>query len=82
MNYYDFYIRYEITHLVEMRNAYTILDRKSEMRRSLRRVGLDGRITLKCIRKVRWQCVNLIHLPQDRDLWLALLNTVREFRVP
>jgi hypothetical protein len=34
------------------------------------------------IREIGWDGVDLIVLPQDRDQWRALVNTVLNLRVP
>jgi hypothetical protein len=39
-------------------------------------LGIDRRITLKWILKKHVKGVDWIHLAQDRDQWLALVNTV------
>jgi hypothetical protein len=44
--------------------------------------GVDGRIILKWIVE-KWDGdMDWINLAQDRDRWLALLNTVMNLRVP
>jgi hypothetical protein len=32
--------------------------------------------------EIAWEDADLIHLAQDRDLWLALVNTVMNLRIP
>jgi hypothetical protein len=34
------------------------------------------------LREIGWEGVDWVHLAQDRDLWLALVNTVMKLRVP
>jgi hypothetical protein len=34
------------------------------------------------LKEMEWESVNLIHLAQDRDKWLTLVNTATNFRVP
>jgi len=31
--------------------------------------------------EIRWECVDWIHLAQDRDYWWAVVNTVRKLLV-
>jgi hypothetical protein len=44
-------------------------------------VGVDGRVILERISKIGWECINCIHLAQDRDQWRALVNVVIKLRV-
>jgi hypothetical protein len=64
------------------RNAYRIFVGKPEGKRSLRRprrkwvnIKMDPRGTV-------WGGMNWINLPQDRDQWRTLVNTVMYLRVP
>jgi hypothetical protein len=67
----------------EMRNAYKILVRNPEGKRTLGRnrrrrecnIGMD-------IRETVLERVKCIHLAQDREQWLELVNMVRNLRVP
>jgi hypothetical protein len=33
------------------------------------------------LRETRWECVDWIHMTQDRDQWRALVDTVMNLRV-
>jgi hypothetical protein len=45
-------------------------------------VGADGKIILKWILGQWGEKVWTVHLAQDTDQWLALVNTVMKLRVP
>jgi hypothetical protein len=67
----------------EKRNAYRILVGKREGKRPLgrpRRRQVDN-IEMD-IREIRWGGLDWIDLAWDRDLWMALVNTVINLRVP
>jgi hypothetical protein len=67
----------------EKRNAYSLLVGKAEGRRPLgrpRRRWLDN-IRMDLV-EVGWDDVDWIGLAQDRDRWIALVNSVLNFRVP
>ena len=34
------------------------------------------------VKEVRWQAVDWIDLPQEREKWWAVVSTVMNFRVP
>jgi hypothetical protein len=67
----------------EKRNAYRLLVGKPEGRRPLGRpkrrwvdnIGMD-------LAEAGWGDVGRISLPQDRDRWRALVNSVLNLRVP
>jgi hypothetical protein len=67
----------------ETRNAYRILVGTPEGKRPLgrrRRRWVDN-IKLG-LREGEWDGIDWIELPQDRDQWRALVNTVMNLRVP
>jgi hypothetical protein len=67
----------------EKRNAYRILVRKPEGKRSLgkpRRRWVDN-IEMD-IREIGWGGMDWIDPAQDRDQWRALVNTAMNFWVP
>jgi hypothetical protein len=51
-------------------------------RDKLEGLGVDGRIILRCIIRKWVGGMNWIDLAQDRDRWLAVVNTVMNLRVP
>jgi hypothetical protein len=61
----------------EIRNVYQILVRKPEGKEQhgRPRCRWEGNIRLD-LRETGWEGVDWIHLAQDRDQWLALVNTV------
>jgi hypothetical protein len=67
----------------EKRNAYRLLVRKPEERRSLgrpRRKWMDN-IRMDLV-EVGWGDVDWIALAQDRDRWIALVNSALNLRIP
>jgi hypothetical protein len=44
--------------------------------------GMDGRIILKWILGKVWECVDCIHVAQDRDKWLAVVKMEINHRIP
>jgi len=67
-----------VTRVVEKRNTYMVLVEKSEGRKHLGDVVLDGRIILKLFRR-RIEVVERIRLAQDRDKWRALMDIKMNF---
>jgi hypothetical protein len=67
----------------EKRKAYTILMGKPEKKRPL------GRPRLRCVdnikidlREIVWDGMDWIDLPQDKERWRDLVNTVMNIRGP
>jgi hypothetical protein len=66
-----------------MRNAYKILVGKSERKKPCGRPSLRREDNIRMDhRDMRWEVVGWMHLAQDRDQWLALVNTVMNLRAP
>jgi hypothetical protein len=65
-----------------MKNAYKILVVKPERKRHSEDLGVGRRIILKLSYGNGFECVDLVHLDQDRDRWRVLVNTVMNLRVP
>jgi hypothetical protein len=60
-----------------MTNAYKILVGKPVGKRPLRRPKSRWEDNIRMdLRKVGWEGVDCIHLPQDRDQWRAIMKTV------
>jgi hypothetical protein len=67
----------------ETRNAYRILVGKPEGKRPLGRPRRRWVDTIKMdLRQIGWDGVDWIELAQDRDQWKAVVNTVKNLRVP
>jgi hypothetical protein len=72
-----------VTGIREMRNAYRILVRKPEGKRPLGRPRYRWEDNiLMVLRETRWEGVDWMDLPQDRDQWWDLVNTVMNLWVP
>jgi hypothetical protein len=67
----------------EKRNAYRILVGKPEGKRPLGRPRSSSVDNIKIyFREIGWDCMDCIHLAQDRDKWRTVVNTVMNLRVP
>jgi hypothetical protein len=67
----------------EKRNAYRILVRKSEGKRPLGRPKSRWADNIEMnLREVGWDGVDWIDMAQDRDQWMAFVNTVFNLRIP
>jgi hypothetical protein len=67
----------------ENRNAYRLLVRKPEGRRSLGRPRCRSVDNTKMdLGEVKWRGVDWIGLVQDRDKWRALVKAEMNLRVP
>jgi hypothetical protein len=65
----------------KMRSAYKILARKSQGKRLLGRPRRKRDIRIDS-KKIGWEGVDWIHLPQDREQWQAVVNMVMNLQVP
>jgi hypothetical protein len=46
-------------------------------------LGVDGKIIFEwTFRKTAWECVDWIHLAQDKDQWRAAVYTIMKLEVP
>jgi hypothetical protein len=46
-------------------------------------LGIDENINIRMdLKETGWESVEWIHLAQDRDRWLKVVNTVMNLRVP
>jgi hypothetical protein len=67
----------------EAKYAWSILVREPEGKRRLGRPKHKREDNIRMdLREIGWEGVDWIHLPQDRDKWQAVLNTVTNLRVP
>jgi hypothetical protein len=72
-----------VAQMGEKRNAYRILVGKPEEKRPLRRPRHRWVDNIKMdLREIEWGNMDWIVLPQDRDQWRALVNTVMNLPVP
>jgi hypothetical protein len=67
----------------DKRNAYRILVGIPEGKRPQGRPRRRWVDSIKMyIREIEWDGIDWIDVPQDRDQWRVLVNTVMNFRVP
>jgi hypothetical protein len=67
----------------EGRGVYRVLVGKLEGKRQLGRTRRRWEDNIKMdLQEVGWSCGDWMELAQDRDRWPALVNTVRNLRVP
>jgi hypothetical protein len=72
-----------VARMGEKRNAYRILMGNPEKKRPLGRPRRRWVDNIKMdLREIGWDGRDWIDLTQDRDQWMALVNTVMNFRVP
>jgi hypothetical protein len=72
-----------VARIGEVRGAYNILVGRPEGRRALGRPRRRWEDNIKMdLREIGFGDVDWINLAQDRDRWLALVNTVMSIRVP
>jgi hypothetical protein len=66
-----------------MKNAYSITVGKPEDKRPLGRPRRRWEDNIRTgLRELGWEDVDWMYRAQDRDQWLALLNTVMNLGVP
>jgi hypothetical protein len=66
----------------EKRNTYRILVGKPEGERPLGKPRCRWEDNIRMdLREIRWGGMDWINLPQDRDQWRVLVNTVMNIRV-
>jgi hypothetical protein len=66
-----------------MRSAYNIFLGKSEWGRLLGRPRSRWEDNTEMdLREIEWECVDRMHLAQDRDQWRGLMNMVMNLHVP
>jgi hypothetical protein len=66
-----------------IRNAYSVLVEKPEGKRPCRRLRHTWEDNIRMyLREIKQECVDWMHLAQDRDQWQALVSMVMNFQVP
>jgi hypothetical protein len=69
--------------MAETRNAYSVLVGKPEGKRPLGRPRRRWEDNIRTdLREIRWEVMGWIRVAQDRDQWLALVNTIMNLLVP
>jgi hypothetical protein len=62
-------------------NQYRVLVGKPKVKRPLQRPKREDNIK-RVLRGIEWEDEDWVHLAQDRDQWLAVLNTVMNLQIP
>jgi hypothetical protein len=71
-----------VARMGEGRSVYRVLVGKPKGKRPVERPRRRWEDRLKMdLREIGWGCVEWIHLAQDRDRWLSLVNAVMKFSV-
>jgi len=66
-----------------VRNSYKILVGTPEGQRPLGRPRRIWESNIEiCLRVTVWEDMDLMHVAEDRDQWLAFVNTVMNLHVP
>jgi hypothetical protein len=64
------------------KGAYRVWRGKLTETAHLEDLGVDGRIILKLFSKIEMRGIDWLHLAQDRERWLPIVNSAMNFRVP
>lgn len=71
-----------VTHMEERRGAYRVLVGRTRERDHFENLELNGGMILKWVFKKLDSGIDLTDLVQNRDIWLTVVNTITNFRVP
>ena len=71
-----------ITRMEDRRGACRVSLEELRVRYDLKDIGVDGRIILKLILRIKDGGVDCIDIAQDREKWRAVVNAVVNFQVP
>jgi hypothetical protein len=72
-----------VTRTGEMINAYQVLFAKRKGNTQLGIYWHRWKNNIKMnLKDITWECLDWIHLAQDRVQWWAIVNTVMNFRAP
>jgi hypothetical protein len=67
----------------EIWNSYKILVEKSDGKKHLGKVGVDGRMKLKTdLKEIEWDDVECIQVAYDSVEWRVFVNTIINLRIP
>jgi len=66
----------------DRRGACRVSLEELRVRYDLKDIGVDGRIILKLILRIKDGGVDCIDIAQDREKWRAVVNAVVNFQVP